>query len=257
MQIQILASDLDGTLLNENSKISKETAQAVKKAQKEGKRFVAVTGRAWNTACPIFQEAGIWADYILMNGAEFRLSSGKVIFQEAIDKEIAERIIEYLLQLGIDFEINTDKGDFSTNIEVCDKSMDFKKYDQIAKEEPKILKFFVFSNDTDQIQLVKQYLKDWTGITITSSALQNVEITSEAAKKGTMLERVADFYSVPKEEVVVFGDGENDQSLFKTFEHSRAMKNAVPAIRKIAEKVIESNRENGVAKEIDYILGGL
>lgn len=257
MQIQILASDLDGTLLNQDSKISKETELAVKKAQKEGKYFVAVTGRAWNTAHPIFQEAGIKADYILMNGAEFRLSSGEVIFQEAIDKEISEEIMEYLLQLGIDFEINTDKGDFSTNIEICNKSMDFQKYAQLVKEEPKIMKLFVFSNNTDQIKQIKQYLKDWKGITVTSSALQNVEITSEAAKKGTMLERVADFYSVPKEEVMVFGDGENDQSLFKTFEHSRAMQNAVPVIRKIAEKVIDSNRKNGVAKEIDYILGGL
>lgn len=257
MQIQILASDLDGTLLNSNSKISEKTAQSVKKAQKEGKYFVAVTGRAWNTAHPIFQEAGIKVDYILMNGAEFRLSSGKVIFQEAIDKEIAERIMEYLQQLEIDFEINTNKGDFSTNIEVCNKSMTFQKYYEIAKEEVKILKFFVFSNNTDQIKQIKQYLKDWKGITVTSSALQNVEITSEAAKKGMMLERVTDFYSVPKEEVMVFGDGENDQSLFKTFEHSRAVQNAVPMLRKMAEKVIESNRENGVAKEIEYILGGL
>ena len=45
--------------------------------------------------------------------------------------------------------------------------------------------------------------------------------------------------------------------MFREFVHSRAMENAVPTIRRMAEKVIESNRKNGVAKEINQILGGL
>ena len=52
----------------------------------------------------------------------------------------------------------------------------------------------------------------------------------------------------------VFGDGENDKRMFREFAHSCAVKNAVPAVRKLAEKIIESNEENGVAKEINRIL---
>lgn len=62
-------------------------------------------------------------------------------------------------------------------------------------------------------------------------------------------------YDYHPEDVIVFGDGANDETMFCKFHHSRAMQNAVPVIREIAEKVIDSNRNNGVAKEINQILG--
>lgn len=77
MEVKILASDLDGTLLDQNSRISEKTAKAIKEAQNAGIHFIAVTGRSWETAHQIFQEAGIEVDYILLNGAEFRISSGE------------------------------------------------------------------------------------------------------------------------------------------------------------------------------------
>lgn len=257
MAIRILASDLDGTLLNEESRISAKTAKAVKRAQKAGIRFIAVTGRAWNTAHPIFQEAEIKADYILLNGAEFRTSSGAIMYQETIEKNLAEKIVNYLSTTGIDFEVNTNKGDFSTDTKVCQTALEIQDFEKIWNQNPKILKFFIFSDQSIVIEKVKKYLKDWQGISVTSSAAWNVEITAKAAEKGRMLKRAAQFYQSSEDEVMVFGDGENDETMFREFRHSRAVGNAVPVIRKIAEKVIESNRKNGVAKEINQIIGGL
>lgn len=54
---------------------------------------------------------------------------------------------------------------------------------------------------------------------------------------------------------MVFGDGENDETMFREFPHSCAVENAAPVIRSLAEKVIESNQNNGVAKEIYQIIG--
>lgn len=254
MAIQIFASDLDGTLLNKKSRISDETAKAVKRAQRAGKYFMTVTGRSWNTVHGIFQAAGIEAEYILLNGAEFRTSSGKVIYQEAIDMSLAEKIMEYLVAVGIDFEVNTDNGDFSTDTKLCNTAFELQNCAQIINHSLKILKFFVFSEDMALLEKVKRYLKEQEGLSVTSSAIWNVEITAAAAEKGKMLKRAAQFYGIPNEEVMVFGDGENDKRMFQEFAHSCAVKNAVPAVRKLAEKIIESNEENGVAKEINRIL---
>ena len=46
MEVKILASDLDGTLLDQNSRISEKTAKAIKEAQNAGIHFIAVTGRS-------------------------------------------------------------------------------------------------------------------------------------------------------------------------------------------------------------------
>lgn len=257
MAVRIFASDLDGTLLNKESEISVETVSAIETAQKAGMRFIAATGRAWGTAHPFFQKAGIEADYVLLNGAEFRTSSGTVIYQEIIPENVAEKIVDYLSVAGINFEINTDKGDFSTDTEMCPSASEFSDPAEFWKQKPKILKIFVFSDESAIIEKVKKYLRDWKEISVTSSAGWNIEITALLAQKGKMLRKAVEFYQVSTDEVVVFGDGENDKTMFQEFCHSRAVVNAVPAIQSLAEKIIESNQNNGVAKEIYRIVGGL
>lgn len=130
MALQLFASDLDGTLLNKESRISAETAKAVKRAQ----------------------------SYVLLNGAEFRTSSGKVVYQEAIEKNLAERIMKYLSAVGIDFEVNTDKGDFSTNTKVCQTALEIQSFAQIWNQAPQILKLFVFSDKLLMIEQLKNIL---------------------------------------------------------------------------------------------------
>lgn len=189
-----------------------------------------------------------------LDGAQFRTSLGKIIYEEVIEKDLAEKILKYLLDLGIDFEVNTDQGDFTTNTKVCTLSSEFENPIQMIKQ--KIFKFFIFSDDTKQMKKMKKYLSSWQGISVTSSSERNVEITSIKANKGNMLKKVAKFYHVKEDEVMVFGDGENDETMFREFHHSRAMKNAVLPIQKLAESIIESNIDHGVAKEIGQILGG-
>jgi len=65
---------------------------------------------------------------------------------------------------------------------------------------------------------------------------------------------IAEYYGWSKEEVLVFGDGNNDISMFEKFPHSRAVKNAVESLKKNAEKVIESNRDDAVAQEVCRLL---
>lgn len=257
MAIRIIASDMDGTLLNEESKISVETVEAVKAAQDAGIRFVAATGRAWSTAHSIFQEAGIDVDYVLLNGAEFRTSSGDVIYQEVMDMDVAQKVMDVLLAVGMDFEVNTDQGDFTTNTKVCHTASKIPDFDQFWNMDPTILKFFAFSDEPATVEKARKGLKGWQKVCVTSSASWNVEVTAVTAKKGLMLKKTAEFYRILSDEVMVFGDGENDETMFRSFSHSCAVENAVPTILGLAEKVIESNRNNGVAKEINQLLGGL
>lgn len=254
----IFASDLDGTLLNEKSKISAKTAEAVKMAQNAGFCFMAATGRSWVTAHMIFEEAGISPDYVLLNGAEFRSASGEVIYQEPMKQDVANQIIDALLKAAIDFEINTDQGDFSTNRKVCQTAAEFSDLLLIRNQELKILKIFAFSDEETDMEKVRSILQGFKGISVTTSAKWNVEITAESANKGNMLKKAAEYYKVPKSQVVVFGDGENDETMFREFQHSRGVGNAVPLIQSLAEKVIENHQNDGVAKEMIRIckIGG-
>lgn len=254
MDIKMFVSDLDGTLLNEHSEISKQTADAIKFAQNNGIKFTIATGRTWNTATPLIKKFGIECDFILLNGAEFRDSNGKVIFKQSMSNEKATQIFNLLCQLNIDFEINTDKGDFSTDTDLCKTAFPMPEINILFENKPTIQKIFAFSNDIDKLEKINNILYQLGDLSITSSAPWNIEITSSKAKKGFMLEKAISYYGYDKENVVVFGDSKNDETMFKLFPHSRAMENALPFIKNMAEKVIESNTDNGVANEIRKIL---
>lgn len=254
MTMKLIVSDLDGTLLNENHQISEETAKAMRAANDVGIRFLTATGRAWSTAFPLLETTGVPCDFVLLNGAEFRDSTGKLIYGEAISDDIARKILCLLQDWRIDYEINTETGDYSTDTKFCTTAFPVPKLEELWQEKPVIRKIFAFSQEPAKLEELRKILKPYDALTVTASASWNVEITSSEAKKGIMTEKAAEYYGISKNQVLVFGDGENDKTMFQRFVHSRAMENAVPCIRELAEKIVESNQEDGVAKEIRRIL---
>ena len=159
-----------------------------------------------------------------------------------------------LMEKKLDFEINTSSGDFSTDCEFCDTARSMPAVEKIFDAQIKTQKIFIFSEEQNKLKNIKEFLKKRQDITVTSSAPWNIEITDRQANKGAMLEQIAEYYGWSKEEVLVFGDGNNDISMFEKFPHSRAMGNAVESLKKNAEKVIESNRDDAVAQEVCRLL---
>ena len=85
--IKLIASDMDGTLLNANMQISEENIQAIKYAQSQGVEFMVATGRNRKEALPPLQEAGIDCAMITLNGAQVFDKSGTSLFTVPISKE--------------------------------------------------------------------------------------------------------------------------------------------------------------------------
>ena len=119
MEIQLFVSDLDGTLLNEHSQVAPETAQAIQRAQQAGIRWLTATGRSWNTAAPLLEQAGISCDFVLLNGAELRSAKGELLLDASLSTATARQATDILSKHGIGLEINTDQGDFTTDTQFC------------------------------------------------------------------------------------------------------------------------------------------
>lgn len=251
MNIQLFVSDLDGTLLNEHSQVAPATAQAIQHAQQSGIRWLTATGRSWNTAAPLLEQAGISCDFVLLNGAELRNAKGELLLDASLPTATAQQAAAILQEYGIGLEINTDQGDFATDTQLCDAD---PLPENFWFRSLTVRKLFGFCWDLAKLDAARQALDQLDGISVTSSAPWNIEITAREARKARMVERAAQLYGIAPDHIVVFGDGSNDESLFRTFSHSRAVENAVPLLHTLAEKVIESNVDCGVAKEIQRIL---
>lgn len=245
--MKTIVSDLDGTLLNKESKVASYTKNILNTSHVNK---IIATGRSYKTVLPLFEDVSI-DYYVLLNGAECRDNQGNILYKENISSTTASNIMKHLLENSIDFEVNTEQEDYSTDTAFCPASKPLLK-DQIHTLK-EIRKIFIFLEDKEKIKSIKEWLNGIENIYVTSSSWWNIEITSSHANKALMVERVLTLIQVPKEETYVCGDGYNDMTLFKKFTHTRAMENGVPELKRIAEKVIESNENHGVALEIQRI----
>lgn len=283
--IKLIASDMDGTLLNERHKIDKETVAAIKKAEEAGIVFAISTGREYDNVKPLLDENNIKCQCVLMNGAEYRDEDGNILEEINIDQKVAFKIINILQKEKVSARIFTNKGIFTTDTkeealkEMTYRTLSFEPeltYEEaveLAKVQPyftqlkyitnleeffdsdiEVRKFVAFHSDLEIINKMKKVVSEIQDIAVSSSFKDNIEVTHITAQKGIILAKVAEKMGFKREEVLVLGDSFNDYSMFKEFSESVAMGNAIPEIKEIAKYITDTNNNLGVAKAIYKVL---
>ena len=283
--IKLIASDMDGTLLNNNHDIDKETVEAIRKAEEAGIIFAISTGREYESVKPILDKHNIKAQCILSNGAEYRDEEGNILDKVNINEESAKRVIDILEKNNLSARIFTNKGVFTTSTreealkEVVYRTMSLnpdltedesreisenlgfftglqyiEDINKFFEEGIEIRKFVAFNKDIDLIDKMKKVISEIEGLAISSSFIDNIEITDINAQKGIILEQVAVEMGIDREEVMILGDSFNDYSMFEIFEETVAMENAIPEVKAVAKYITDTNDNLGVAKAIYNVL---
>lgn len=284
--IKVIASDLDGTLLNEEHRINHETAETIRKACDAGLRFMIATGRNYEGALRALEGEEFVCDYIVSSGAELRNPQREILFSSTMDmekcravcrvlhkhaisyilcgaereycigtqEEMEKNIIEhiYTFNQNLSFE---DIKEIELYREMSGRTCAVPDFDSLVRDGVKINKVFAFSNDLEVLAMVKGELGAIPGMAVSSSFYNNLEITEEAAQKGPVLKSYIESLGYTMDEVMVFGDSLNDYSMISMdFGATIAMENADPEIKKAAKYMTKSNVENGVAYAIEELL---
>lgn len=283
--IKLIASDMDGTLLNNNHDIDVETVEAIRKAEEAGIIFAISTGREYDSVKGLLDKHNIRCQCILSNGAEYRDEDGNILEVININEKYAKQIIQILDENKLPARIFTDKGVFTTSTreealqEVVFRTLTFnpnltedeakkmaekegfftslKYIDDVEKffeNGIEVRKFVAFHKDVELIDKMKKTVGKLEGLAISSSFDDNIEITDLNAQKGIILEQVAKKMDIDIKDVMILGDSFNDYSMFEIFEESVAMKNAIPEVKEIAKYITDSNDNLGVAKAIYNVL---
>lgn len=283
--IKLIASDMDGTLLNDKHDIDKETVEAIKKAEDKGIIFVISTGREYNTVKGVLEKHNIKCQCILSSGAEYRDEDGRILELINIDENNSRKILKLFDKYKLAARIFTNKGVFTSSNEkgalqeVSYRTMSFnpgltyEEAEKKAKEDGifmnlhyidnlddffkhgiEIRKFVAFHKDVEVIRKIKKEAEELEGLDVSSSFSDNIEITNIKAQKGIILEKAASKMGINKNEVMVLGDSFNDYSMFKIFEESVAMENAIKEIKEAAKYITKSNDKLGVAIAIMHVV---
>lgn len=279
--IKLIASDMDGTLLNDDHMISEGNLKAIRKAQEMGRHFTIVTGRDYGAVKSYLEECDLKCECILSNGAEYRDVNGNVIESVYMNKDSVKIVFDILNEAGLCIQLMTNNGSYVSNKESDKKAIidRFKLFNPKMNEEEvaefvekfheergmkyiddvydilesnvEILKIVTFDNDEKLIANLKDKLKESTNdLAVASTFSNDIEISDIKAQKGLILAKTIKKMGIDKSEVIVLGDSFNDYSMFTEFENSYAMKNAIPEIKEIAKYITDSNNNDGVAKAI-------
>ena len=284
--IKLIASDMDGTLLNSDHKIPKENIELIKFAQKNGIQFVVATGRAYYEALPALNDENIKCDVISFNGGIIYDKTGNIINITPMKLKDLYYTIEILKSLEISYQLYTKNTIYTNSIET-----DITAYIDLIRangEEPNeqhlrreaknrlalghitevdnielylnqednpAIKVIGISNDLEKLKHATELLSGNENISVTSSGANNVEIMDKKATKGEALKIVADIHDINLKNAIAIGDNLNDQAMLDIVEYSIAMKNGNKELQNNAKFITEkTNSEGGVADSVMKLL---
>lgn len=263
--IKIIFSDLDGTIVRADNTISSKTAEKIRELQNQGIIFMPCTGRSYRDMLSCFP-ADIKMPAILLNGALYVDQTGKDLYHRALTKAQINMICDTLLEKSAPAilfaqsrlyyygNIEDIQQCFATYFNEDPIHMgDIIEINDLAMIKEDIMKIETMTCDANKRLACMEALGQEEELLVSSSLPFNVEITPKLVHKGAMAAYVVEQLGYQKEEVLIFGDSDNDYQLFQAFPHSVAMENASSHIKEIARYHAVSCEEDGVALFLDTL----
>ncbi len=277
--MQMIVTDLDGTLLNNQKHLTTYTREVLIRAQKQGIKVILATGRNYYSLKDIYQALEMdkhqCGGIIGVNGLEYYDFCDQSYQKGAmISSEDATSLMRFFGRRLFDVQLMNDDKVYEcihpllrTAKRIVMRLLHKNygetfegQYHTIPIKTTHTVDFSI--NKVGLIQL-PCYFKIWKRTFLKRYGDRFVmvrvsfgwcEIMAKGVSKGAMLEQVAKKYNIPLEDIYVFGDGENDLSMLELVEHSYAPTNALDNVKKQAHYSCLSNNEDGVAHTIDGLL---
>jgi Cof subfamily protein (haloacid dehalogenase superfamily) len=263
MKFKLIASDLDGTLVNSNFKLTERTKSAILQAVDAGIIFVAATGRPLRGIDIVNDLFDVDMPFIVFNGAAAYMGkSKKLLFESFLDYELAKEAFDIGQSLDFGQVVWTDTrlranricpGTLRYNALYSDLDMpiisDFSEIGDDASCISKVL----WITEPERIGELQVEMKAHFGdkLNCFSSLPFLLEFVSSASCKGGALAKVGRILNIESHEMIAFGDAYNDISMLEYVGFSVAMANAPDDIKKVSDFVTLSNDEDGVAVAIE------
>lgn len=263
MQIKLIASDMDDTLLNKDCKISERNAAAIRKAVEAGIVVMIATGRMYVSARPYALSLGLDVPLVTYNGALVKESkSGRVLHEHKMKIETAQEILDYCKEKG--YYVQVYVGD---KILIKEENEFSRMYTRIsgipttpmgdalytATEAP--YKLLAMTESGEFAAAWDDFANRFAGkVDVTSSKDNFLELMEPGVNKWEAVKAVAASYNIKPEEIMCIGDSNNDISMIKNAGIGVAMGNAKDSVKQYAKIVTASNNDDGVALVIESIL---
>jgi len=254
--VRLIATDLDGTLLNSRGELSARNAAALKAAQHAGLVVVLVTGRPVRMVLPLAQRLGLHGHVLCTNGAAtHRLPDGEREDVRGLSPSVLRTVIPRLRRAvpGVGFAL--EYGDRVVRERGLRDDPESVPDILDALDGGLALKLIARSpgHDTHALNAVINALCGGE-LEATSSGANFSEVAAHGVNKGYALARLQRALGLEAADCVAFGDAHNDLPMFAAVKWAVAMDNAPDDVKRLASQVTASNDDDGVAQVIETLL---
>ncbi len=259
--IKLIASDLDGTLVNEKKEFAPDFFDILKDLKEKDVKFCVASGRSVYALKKVFEKHSDDIYYISDNGGYI---SGKGIDEILfpLPLQLAKETVKLCLEVPQAQVIMCAK-DKAYFVKPDEKYIpminfyytDYEIIDDYEKVNEQILKVAVY-DPLGSAKNAYPYLKDKLDGTLLPvvSSVEWLDIMDRNLNKGLALKRLQEHFGIQKSETMAFGDFNNDIQLLKEADYSFAMANASQDVKVAANYVAPSNDEFGVAQKIKELV---
>ncbi|SEO51692.1 Cof-type HAD-IIB family hydrolase [Propionispora vibrioides] len=283
--MKLIVSDMDGTLLNSNNKISAENAAALLLAQDKGYEIAIATGRTYNNAAQLCREVGLRPHIISNHGSFVYTKEGKLLRTTAMEHSDVQHVLDWLDKGEYFYDVCTGEHTYmpSNARELMlldlerasrkDASIDLPKgrrsiewllsmgnvqfvdnMRSIATKDRAFGNIAAMTFDKQRLQAGRDYFRQYPGVTMTVAADDLFEMIDARASKGNALEYLADYLQISMWDIMAIGDHYNDISMLERVGFGVAIGNAKEAVKDVCQHVSLTNDRHGVAHIVKEML---
>lgn len=261
--IKLIAVDLDGTLLDSESRLSERTEQVMKQAIAQGVKVVLATGKTAYSGRDIIKRLGLDTPGIYTQGLEIRYPDDSSKVLAALDADLARRFITYADERGFDVVAYNGSRLFTRKLTPQVRELSERYHDampEVVGPLQNLLNSMSFSkllimrrHDIKRINALRyQFNLQLDGKARLVQALGDMlEVLPPGQSKGRALKVLLKEFDIKESEVMALGDGENDIEMVKMAGIGVAMGNAHDSLKAVADHVTTTNDEDGVAAAVE------
>ena len=269
MTPQLLAFDLDGTLLNSRKELSAATIAMLRKCSDQGMKIIFASGRIKSSIEQYSKVCPFPVSILSLNGAAVYAdtpSGSQKIYSASLAAEYADYLLEHARKNNLLANYYYEDSLYAVKNEITMPWISL--YIQQTRSRYTFLSSFqtmtgntpskiIFVGEPEILDRQQAFFSEKWGeaVYICRTWDYYLEFLNPLANKGAGLAALADFYTVPAQNVAAFGDAMNDIPMLEYAGLSIAVQNAGESVRNAAKKVSPwNNDEEVIARELELLL---
>lgn len=272
-QIKLVGLDMDGTLLGKDRILTQHTIDIMEKVAATGVHLVVDSGRKFEVVPKELRELPFMRYFVLCNGAEiYDKWEDKILYRAEIPFDTSLEIYDSLVShpdVYLDcyhsdgswaraedyFRINQFVEDQSHRDVLINTRTPIENMREAIVNRGKPIQKFqtIYKNMSIRDKEMERISALYPQMGVTSAYTYNLEVNVPEATKGIGLLKLAELLNLKREQVIAFGDGENDLSMIECAGIGYAMENAPTNVKAAADRIAPPNTEDGVAQVLEKL----